>query len=186
MMIHPDSPRQRIILAALSAVLVCLGVYIFLTRSGKILEHEEVHHHAGFVVYIDGVLQDYSKFEHMKFSPCAAEAKTEKHNPAEGQLEKAHMHDMNGDVAHVHRQGATWGDFFRNSKISFPPDKEFVAYDGQQVIENFLDSEVLPDQSVVVTIGDQTQADTQRGKPVTIERIKEVEQLSENCGTSAL
>jgi hypothetical protein len=141
---------------------------------------EKIHIHAGFQVYRDGVKQDFSDMKYMKIEPCTT--KEHKLTAEEEQQERAHLHDQNGDIVHVHRKGATWGDLFKNIDYQLPKDKEVASYDGDQKIDNFLSTQVQAYQSVVIVIGDQSKAAEFAKGRVTVERIKEVEKLSEKCG----
>ena len=51
----------------------------------------------------------------MHIEPCRDEEhEKEKKDAKEIQLEKAHLHDMIGDVVHVHYKGTRWKDLFAN------------------------------------------------------------------------
>ena len=127
---------------------------------------EHIHYHAGFVVYIDGVKQDYSDYKYMNFVPCSQH--DEKKSAAEEQIEKAHLHDGVGDVVHVHRSGSTWGDLFKNIGVTLPSDLAIL----KQTIE--------PNSSIVITIGKEVG----NLEKVTLEHIKEVESKSELCASN--
>lgn len=124
-----------------------------------------MHYHAGFVVYVDGVKQDYSGYQYMNYTPCSEHE--EKKSPEEEQVEKAHLHEGVGDVVHVHRSGAVWGDLFNNIGVELAEQPEILS----QKIE--------PNSSVVITIGNKVDSP----EYVTQERIKEVEAKSELCGS---
>ena len=97
---------------------------------------EDVHYHAGFRVYIDGQLQNYSDYKYMNFVPCSEH--DEKKSKEEEQIERAHLHDGVGDVVHVHKAGANWGDLFKNIGVTLPSEPEIL----QQTIE--------PNSSIVI------------------------------------
>lgn len=140
-------------------LLVLTGVYYY-TRPT-----DHVHYHAGFTVYFDGVKQDYSDYKYMNLVPCSEH--DVKKRAAEEQMEKAHLHDGVGDVVHVHRAGAVWGDLFKNIGVELAEEPAIL----RQMIE--------PDSSVVITIG----SPVENPEKVTIEHIKEVEAKSELCGS---
>lgn len=127
---------------------------------------EHVHYHAGFVVYVDGVKQDYGDFKYMNFKPCTQEeAKSTKEDE---QIEKAHLHDGVGDVVHVEAAGSVWGDLFKNIGVTLPAE----------VAE--LEQPIVPDSSIAIVIGSAVD----NPDKVSIERIKEVEAKSELCGSN--
>ena len=46
-----------------------------------------------------------------------------KNHKEDKQLEKAHLHDLIGTVAHIHRENATWRDLFKNIGYSVSSKK---------------------------------------------------------------
>ncbi len=157
------------------AFIAVLGLYFYYTPE----EEEHVHYHAGFIVYIDGIRQDYSNYKYMNMVACS-EHDTKK-SKAEEQIEKAHLHDGVGDVAHVHRNGGKWSDLFKNIGVMLPEEKGIKFYKQGSEIESTLDQEIVADSSIVIVIGDNNQLSS-LGE-VSLEHIKEVEAMSELCGT---
>lgn len=141
-------------------LLVIVGGYYYYTRP-----REQVHYHAGFTVYVEGVKQDYSDYKYMNFRPCTEE-ETKKTKKDE-QIEKAHLHDGVGDVVHVEHVGAKWGDLFKNIGVELAEKPDI------------LQQEIVPNSSVVITIGKEVA----NPEYVTLEHIKEVEAKSELCGS---
>jgi len=128
---------------------------------------KEIHYHAGFLVYVDGQLQDFTPSKYMETQPCYTNKV--KHPPEDNQKEKAHLHDGIGDVVHVHRANATWGDLFKNIDFSFPATESAVGYINNTQI------------SAIIVSGDIKAIDLKRY--VTVDHIKEIESKSETCGT---
>lgn len=114
-------------------------------------------------MYVNGEKQDYSDWQYMHLELCTDEQ--ERHE--DEQIEKAHLHDGVGDVVHVHREGAVWGDLFKNIGVELAEKPAIL----QQTIE--------PNSSVIITIG----KGVENPEYVTEERIKEVEAKSELCGS---
>ncbi len=138
--------------------------------------NEHTHYHAGFVVYIDGVRQDYSDDEFMNPDICAVSVGNEE-NP----LEKVHLHNNIGDVAHVHKEGVLWRDLFTNLNQEFAQETSVVGYRDGQIVENILDSPILPDDSVIVVVGSDQGIDL--SLYVSADRIVEVSSQQElACG----
>lgn len=139
---------------------------------------EHMHIHAGFRVYVDGQLQNYSEYKYMNFVPCSEH--DAKKSPAEEQIEKAHLHDGVDDVVHVHRSGAKWGDLFKNIKVELPLDKGLWGYiDGVQQ-EDILDALIEPYSTAIFVLGQDNSSHDK--EVVSIEHIKEIEAKSELCG----
>ena len=141
---------------------------------------EQVHIHAGFRVYIDGKLQDYSDYKHMNFVPCSEH--DAKKSPAEEQIEKAHLHDGVDDVVHVHRDGAKWGDLFKNMKVELPVDKGLWGYLNGVQQKDILNAPIQPYSTAVFVFGQDNASHDK--EVVSIEHIKEIEEKSELCGAN--
>lgn len=170
----------RFFLAFLIVYAAALGssVYAVQTRPA-----EHVHYHAGFRVYINGTLQDYSSFTFMNIKPCA---EPEDHqnglSPEEEQQEKAHLHDGIGDVVHVHRSNATWQDLFTNIKVTFPDNAPVEGYRNGEPVENLLNQTIQSYESVIFFVGNTPDKEELLKNQVTKSRILEAESRSESCG----
>lgn len=138
--------------------------------------HKEVHYHAGFIVYVDGIKQDYSDFKYMNFTPCS-DHKT-KQSKEEEQIEKAHLHDGDGGVVHVHRPLARWSDLFKNIAVDLP-NKNIAVYQDNSKISDNLDLAIIPNQSVIIIVGDTSGIDLT--SPVPLSHLQEIEKKSELC-----
>lgn len=171
--------KQWIALLLFATVTAVAGFNVQAKQNKAAVEH--VHYHAGFQVYIDNTLQDYTDFKYMSLSPCSTEPR--ELTPEEEQSEKGHLHDQIGDVVHVHKTGGTWADVFKNIGVELPKDKEIQAYNEKLKIKNILNTEIEPYQSIVFVIGDQSKAAEYQQTLVTRQHIEETEQRSELCGT---
>ena len=139
-----------------------------------------VHYHAGFMIYIDDELQDYSNYKYMNFVPCSEhEAKK---SPEEEQIELAHLHDSVGDVVHVHRSGAKWGDLLTNAGIVLPAGKAIKGFvDGVAQVD-ILSAPIDAYTTAVLLVGESTSE--RANERVSLEHIKEVEAKSELCASN--
>ncbi len=145
------------------------------------LQPKVIHFHAGFQVYVDGKLQDYSDQKYMSLLPCG---KTYTDLALE-QAEKAHLHSQVGDIVHVHRMGATWGDLFKNMRVSFPKSKVILGYTHGKKILNILQQPIYPYDRVIILIGTHKDIKTYLPQQVTISHILKIEKGSfEDCGTN--
>lgn len=144
---------------------------------------EEVHYHAGFVITVDGQVQDYSAIEYMHVSPCSSDSKSHVAVDLTDVQERVHLHNQVGDVAHIHAQEVTWRQLFESLGIQELLERTVQMYDSSQsVVENGIDTVVVPYQSVVISIG--TQANDVNSLFVAQEKILEVEEQIENCGSN--
>lgn len=168
-------------------LLIALGALVILVAAASIilpqtlLKSDPVHIHAGFQVYKDEKLQDFSDFKYMHEMPCTVDGKPVENAHVDEQLEKAHLHDQNGDVVHVHRKGATWRDLFTN--IKYPISENAVVYSNGQKLDAFLDREIAAYESVVIFEGKHTKDQESLKNAVTKERITEIENSSEYCAS---
>lgn len=166
--------QHRIFLAIGIIVLIGIGVSFFLKSRSQT---KDIHYHAGFQVYVDGALQDFSDLKYMQLKPCGGVFEHE-----DDQIEKAHLHDGVGTVVHVHRDGAVWGDLFTNIKWEVPAGKELVGYLNGERKENILTYPILPYDSVVFFSGKIEDMNAKLQARITDDQIKQVEKKSENCG----
>lgn len=167
--------KKNMLMFALGALaIVALGIGIYMRLHPKV---EEVHYHAGFQVYVDSQVQNFSDLKYMQMKPCGGIFDSE-----DDQIEKAHLHDNVGDVVHVHRKGAVWGDLFKNLKWEIPKDKEFVGYLNGERKENLLEYPILPYDSVLFFSGKIDGMNQKLQARVTDDHMKEVEAKLENCG----
>lgn len=162
-------------------LVVTLGVTGFFVLQGKtqLFVPKKIHTHAGFVIFENNKKLNFSDMSHMKMEPCTNDnSHEEKSSPEDIQIEKAHLHDNVGDVIHMEREGATWGDFFANSHINLDYSKTTGYINGQK-IENFQDKKINPYDSLVVFIGNNDPKHLKEA--VTKERIMEEEKKSDSC-----
>ncbi len=158
-----------------------VGAGFFLYKN-KISPVEEIHFHAGFQVYVNNQMLDFSDFKYMQIKPCGGDDHSE-----DEQIEKAHLHDGVGDVVHAHREGGTWRDLFTNIKYQIPNDKDpiagnIVGYVNGQLVPQIFSMPIIANSSAVFFIGQNTDLEQKVVTRVTQEHIKEVEKKSENCG----
>jgi hypothetical protein len=169
-----------LLLGVVTAVIVYRNVVYLPSQNSDQQSQDQVHYHAGFQVYINDQLQDYSGFEHMKIEPCH-EGEHPELTREEEQLEKAHLHDGIGDVVHVHRSQALWQDLFINADI--PIEQNVIVYINSKQVDDFFSREIQPYESVVIFQGENTDIEDKLAKAVTQDHIIEVEGMSENCGS---
>ncbi len=166
---------KKFIVIFLCFVCVIWG-YIYI-RGNPISTPAKIHYHAGFLVYVDGARQDFSGDSYMNKDFCAAPHKTE--TPQEIQIGKAHLHDNVGDVVHVHRPGAVWGDLFTNIHYAFPAGKPVTGYVNGKIMPDILHYPIKPYDSVIFAVGNSTGVDLT--KTVSKNHILDVEKHSEAC-----
>lgn len=139
----------------------------------------EIHYHAGFQVYHDDTLKDFSLLEYMHIEPCTEEEhEAETPSAEEEQIEKAHLHDFVPDVVHVHREGSTWQDLFTN--LGYPIDPTAAYVNGEKV-DNILNSPIRAYDSAVFFAGTNTDIEGKLQKAVNREHIEATEAEGESC-----
>lgn len=156
---------------------ICVILGYFYIRSKQSSPPVKLHYHAGFLVYVDGVLQDFSADKYMNVDFCSIPHPTD--TPEELQIGKAHLHDNIGDVVHVHRPGAVWGDLFSNIHYTFPTGKPITGYVDGHAVTDILTYPIKPYDSVIIIVGSGAGVDLT--KMVSKNHILDVEKLSESC-----
>lgn len=164
-------------LSFLLVLLVAVGAFFVL----KPQPLKKVHYHAGFQVYKDDLLVDFSDLKYMHIRPCNDEdEKEEKYvDPKEEQTEKAHLHDSVPDVVHAHVDSGKWKDLFVNLKYEVSSD--IKGFSNGQEIPNILSKKIEPYESVVFLIGKTSSIEAKLKDRVTKKHIQEVEKRGESC-----
>ena len=169
------------VIAVVSLLVAGIGYYIYTKTS----QPKHVHYHAGFQVYVDDKLQDFSSIKYMTISPCTYPNAMKDHQTAtELQNDKGHLHDKVGDVVHVHIAGGTWKDFFNNIHYTFPEGKSIFAFIDGKAVEDILNTPIKPYDSVSIFVGKRDKMQENLKKVVTKKHIKDEEQKSELCAGS--
>jgi hypothetical protein len=167
-------------------IIIIIWIFLILLSGGylvkrTIFKSEPIHIHAGFQVYKDNKLVDFSDFKYMHEMPCTINGKPVDDHEEDEQIEKAHLHDQVGDVVHVHRENAVWRDLFAN--IKYPIEGSFVAYVNGKKVDNVLDHEIVPYETITIFIGQNSDQETKLRNAVKKERIEQIENKSENCSS---
>lgn len=93
---------------------------IFLFAAGCTLSNPQLgefgsaHAHADFKVYVNGAAYNFSQEKYMTPELPGGEGENCGYTP--GSL--AHLHHMDGNLAHIHATGVTWGYFFSTLNMS--------------------------------------------------------------------
>jgi hypothetical protein len=135
------------------------------------------HLHAGFQVYRNNVMADFSQIKYMHLDACGERTHLESENE---QMEKAHLHNQVGDVVHVHRNEVVWGDLFNN--LNYLLDSTATAYINDQIIAEIEVYPIYANDSLVLFEGENEDIESKLSEAVTINRILEVESMVESCG----
>jgi hypothetical protein len=181
-----------------AAVVLILGAWFVLARPGAVGVgsyadpiKEAIHYHAGFQIYIDDKLQDFSGLQYMDLKPCetaqdgGVDASV---NPTEETLD---LHNGVGDVVHVHHAGMTWSNLaqyvIERSEADISEDEmqqaEITAYVNGEKVNDILSYPIKAYDSVVVFIGKTSDIPGKLKNVVTIDHIKDIEADKENCGS---
>lgn len=182
---------RKVILAILILLLAGAGGYFYYRNFVK---PKAVHFHAGFKVYVDGKLMDFSDIKYMNIEPCKeheGEFETRLRSVMQNfgeakedeQIEKAHLHDFVGDIVHVHRSNAVWGDLFQNIKFRIDSSKPMLVYINGRIVDDVLDYSIHAYDSLVLIIGKHNRDIGNYLKTaVKKEHIEQTEKKSETCG----
>lgn len=146
---------------------------------------QKAHFHAGFQVYADGKLLDFSDEKYMNTTPCALRDHSNKtETPEDLQMDKAHLHDNIGNVAHAHVKGGKWKDLFQNMKFEISSKGIVKGYVNGEPIDNILNYDIKPFDSVIFLVGDKNKGiDAYLLNAVKKDEIVKAEKMSETCGS---
>lgn len=170
---------KRIAIVLAAAIIVALAFWAGRTYMTRSKQAGNPHFHAGFRVYADGILQDYSDLKYMHIEPCTKDAHRDEKK--DGREMKAHLHDGIGDVVHVHRNGAVWRDLFTNIHVTFPAGEPIQGYIGGKPVADILAQPISAYESVVIVVGNS--AGVLTTEAVTVDHIRAAEKRSESCGS---
>lgn len=165
---------KRFRLFVILILAVFMGYWLFFVRD---THHDEYHVHAGFKVFVDDKLIDFSDIKYMYYLPCGLDAADQK-----TLQDRVHLHDGIGDVVHVHAQGIRWKDLFESIKYELPISEDIEYFIGGEKVENLLEREIMNDESVLIVVNGTKPETEYLNEQVRIEKIREVASLKENCG----
>lgn len=100
---------MKVVYVALGILLGLGGLIAF--RLAFAHPEEPTHYHANFALFVDGERVDLSGDEYMEDVATCALGETVLPRS------RAHLHNNDPDVAHVHHQGVTWGHLLANLGI---------------------------------------------------------------------
>ena len=166
---------KRIFLAAIIFLFLITG---FILWKRQRIKKDEIHYHAGFQVYIDEELQDFSQTKYMSVKLCGED---EKEHKQDEQLEKAHLHDNIGDVVHVEAEEVKWKDLFKNIKFNIDRSKPIEGFVNGKKVSDILAYPIKTYDSLVLLIGEYPNSSDYVKQGVKKEWIKEIERKSESC-----
>ncbi len=136
----------------------------------------DFHIHAGFQVYIDNTLVNFSDVRFMYFKPCGLakdEIKTIK--------DKVHLHDQIGEALHIHDKDVTWKDAMDSLGVVTGSGATFYVDGTKDTL--LLSEKIQAFQSASIFIGKTTDIEKKVAARVTKDRLVEIEkQKGENCG----
>lgn len=137
--------KYILVIFVLIVGVLSLFLYKNLTTARK------VHYHAGFVVFKEDKKIDFSDFKYMRIKPCNEDT-NHKDLKVDIQAEKAHLHDLVGDVVHVEEENAYWRDLFSNINYKLDYSKT-VAFVNDKRVNHFENQKIQPDESLIILIG---------------------------------
>lgn len=98
--------RARVFKSLIIGVIV--GVLAVIGLRAALIKDEHTHYHANFGLYVNGARDEFKSFTfYEEIAGCVAD---EDNNPKA----RAHMHNQDNGVIHIHATGVTWGHFFAN------------------------------------------------------------------------
>jgi hypothetical protein len=103
---------QRMTRAGWAAIAIAAFLVFGCAAQPALGEMGSAHDHADFKVYLNGQAYNFSQEKYMTPSGAGEECGGNSTLPA-------HLHDMDGNLAHKHATGVTWSYFFSTLNMSF-------------------------------------------------------------------
>ncbi len=99
-----------------------LGAFVLFAFRFATFESDDVHYHANFALYVNGQRDEFKSFTfYEEVTSCDV-------HDADDAGGRAHMHDQNSGLVHVHAPGVTWSQFFTN--LGYTLGNKVVVTDG--------------------------------------------------------
>ncbi len=162
--INTNQPLKRIHIAMLGFFLGVLSfaAYRFVTYSS-----EPTHFHANFAVYTNGEKQQFEESSYYEeLAECAIDA-----TPMA--RDRAHMHEPENGLVHIHDEAVTWGNYFENlgysvganhlatnTQVYSTSDTSVIyALNGKKLLGNPAEKEISSQDRLLVVIGATSDAE---------------------------
>lgn len=167
-------------------VLICILIAVFACYSHSIFEKPspkvaEIHYHAGFEIYKDGKLMNFTDLTFMDVKPCGPE--NDEDEPHKDFNAEVHLHDGIGNVVHIHGKEAQWKDLFKKLNIDVT-STTIGAYFEETPQALLSDQPIKPYQRAVFFIlspGEHSEEISESHSRMPVSYIKEIEKKGENC-----
>jgi hypothetical protein len=144
-----------------------VGILLFVAVRAALQQDHSTHYHANFALHING---EQEKFDSFTFFEEVQSCSAEDHN---NPRHRAHMHQPENDLVHVHAEGVTWGHFFANlgygltNKAITTDDGVFVdGQDGHKLAFVLNGEPVTSIDNKVIESGDALLIDYGDGKKI--------------------
>ena len=164
------SATQKLITIGLAGVL--FGALIILGIRVVTYKPDRVHYHANFSLYINGTRERF--VSHAYYEEEGSSCTLDKSITP---INRAHMHDLENDIIHVHDSAVSWGNFFENlgwtvtDRLVESPDNVYLA-DKHHKVRFILNGQPVTNITNKV-IGDQDRLLVDYGKGSSKELVKE-------------
>jgi hypothetical protein len=137
-------------------IILCIGFIVYRTMG---VPENPLHYHANFAVFINNVQINFSDPSYMHLAPCLADSTEVSFN----KLDNVHLHDLVGNVVHVHQGGVVWNDLFKSVKYDLYKNIEDakqpnVTYylNGKKVDKSVLSMPIQKEDKLLITADAQT------------------------------
>ena len=107
---------------------VIIGAGVLVAARFATFKSDEVHYHANFALYVNGKQDEFKNptfYEEVQ--TCDVHDKNDVHG-------RAHMHNQNGHLVHVHANAVTWGQFFAN--LGYTLGNSVIKTDGGVYVDS--------------------------------------------------
>lgn len=164
--------NKTLIIIATLFILFVLCAMFYQKKSSM---EEDVHFHAGFHIYTDNRLMEFSDTKYMHVNPCTEDDT----NHVDTSEERAHLHNNIGDVVHVHSSRATWGDLLKTLRFSSNEYRTF--YLNGKLAPSLENTFIHEYDQMLLLVGENENIQEKIDTLPDENRIRQAEQLTESC-----
>lgn len=168
--------KKHYAVLAIAAIAIALALAYFLYFIPNSHREEGYHVHADIALYLNSQKFDFAKKQFMAEENCGKPGETAANadlTTINGIREAIHMHDLNGNVIHVHNENATLSMFFKSIGFTLTGDcletneglkyctsgaKRLRVFASSYEIADFLNYKPHDLDKILVTYGDENNA----------------------------
>jgi len=169
--------NKKVILFALVGIIITVLLFFGLGAviASRVPEYA-THYHANFAVFENGNVVNFSQPSLMHLKPCKEDDDPGLHP----KLDNIHLHDMVGNVVHVHDDGLTWSDLFTSIKYNLTEVSQknnvliYYYLNGARTDDSILSKIISKNDRLLITMTADSLPETVDGNPLLQSQMNKV------------